>query len=125
MTQPVPLQLLNTRNKEVLDYLAPLSCHGDNIEPLWALIATYPDVESFRLDAKNYRYFLWYFGDTIFAYGVGMRNVSLRIPDDSTAMTVDAGVDSFKFDVETWISLAYDYEQLGDMVKLAYDYAKT
>ena len=125
MTQPVPLQLLNARNKEVLDYLAPLSCHGDNIEPLQSILSVYRDVALFCPDVKNYRYFLWYVGDTIFAYGVGMRNVSLRIPDDSTAMAADAGVDSLQFDDETWISFTYDYEQLGDMVKLAYDYAKT
>lgn len=124
MTLPVPQQLLNAKNEEVLDYLEPLSCHGDNIVQLQAILKSYPDVKSFCPDINNYLYFLWYIGDTVFAYGVEMHNVSLRISAENAAEAVDAGVDSFQFDGETWCSFSFDCEQLGDLVKLSYDYAK-
>ena len=124
MTLPVPQQLLNQKNREVLDYLEPLSCHGDNIEPLQEILASYPEVESFCPDSKNYRYFLWYVDDVVFAYGVGMRNVCLRIPPASADLAIDIGTDNVQFDGETWCSFSYDCEQLHQMVKLSYDHAK-
>ncbi len=32
MMHPVPQHLINATNEEVLDYLAPLSCHGDMVK---------------------------------------------------------------------------------------------
>ena len=88
------------------------------------ILASYPEVESFCPDSKNYRYFLWYVGDVVFAYAVGMRNVCLKIPPTSTDLAADAGVDNVQFDGESWYSFSYDCEQLHELVKLSYDYAK-
>lgn len=125
MTQTVPAVLLNDNNAEVLQYLAPLSCHGDNIESLLSYLSRYPDVHRFCPDARNYQYFLWYTGDTIFAYGVGMSDVCLRIADTEMALAAEHARDTWRFDGACWFSLRYDCEQLENLARLAYMYAKS
>lgn len=124
MTQTLPAVLLNDNNTEVLQYLGPLSCHGDNIESLLAYLSRYPDVQRFCPDASNYRYFLWYTGDTIFAYGVGMSDVCLRIADTETARAAEYALDSWRFDGACWFSFPYDCAQLEDLAGLAYRHAR-
>jgi len=125
MTQTVPAVLLNDNNAEVLQYLAPLSCHGDNIESLLSYLSRYQDVHRFCPDARNYRYFLWYTGDTIFAYGAGMSEVCLRIADSETALAAEYARDSRRLDGACWFSFRYDCEQLENLARLAYMYAKS
>jgi len=125
MTQTVPAELLNDNNAEILQYLAPLSCHGDNIDSLLSYLSRYPDVRRFCPDARNYRYFLWFTGDTIFAYGVGMSDVYLRIDDTEAALATEYARDTRRFDGACWFSFRYDCKQLENLAWLAYMYAKS
>lgn len=117
--------MLNDNNAEVLQYLEPLSCHGDNIESLLSYLSRYPDVHRFCPDAQNYRYFLWYTEDTVFAYGVGMSDVCLRITDTETTLPAEYARASWCFDGASWFSFRYDCEQLEDLAGLAYHCAKS
>jgi hypothetical protein len=125
MTQTLPAVLLNGNNAEVLHYLQPLSCHGDNIESLLSYLSRHPDVHRFCPDAGNYRYFLWYTGDTVFAYGVGMSDVCLRFTDTETALAAEHARASWCFDGASWFSFRYDCEQLEDLAGLAYRQANS
>lgn len=125
MTQSLPAVLLNGNNAEVLHYLEPLSCHADNIESLRSYLSLYPDVHQLSPNAGNYRYFLWYTGDTVFAYGVGMSDVCLRVADAETALAAEYARASWRFDGASWFSFRYDYEQLEDLARPAYNHAKS
>jgi len=124
MTKSVPAILLNGNNAEVLRYLDPLSCHGDNIELLQSLLAAYRDVYWFCPDTRNYRYILWYTGNTVFAYGAGMQYASLRIADNDAEQAAEFARDNRRLDGSSWFSLPPRCEQLEKLARLAYEHAK-
>jgi hypothetical protein len=116
--------LQNDNNAEVLRYLEPLSCHGDNLELLQSLLTAYPDVYRFCPDTRNYRYILWYTGNTVFAYGAGMQYASLRIADNDAEQVAAFAQDSLRLDGSNWFSLPAYCEQLENLARLAYQHAR-
>ena len=78
MMKPIPKTLLVEKNRQVLEYLEPLSCHGDIVEPLDKALSGLPDCNSFCPDNRNFRYCLWYLNDVVFAFAVGMQKVWLN-----------------------------------------------
>ena len=119
--QPIPANLLEGNNRELLSFLQGRSCHGDNTESLQNILSCYADVHCFCPDARNYRYFLWYRGNTIFAYGVGMRGVSLRIAAAHVALADGLAIEKKRFDGYDWYALAPDCEPLDQLARQAYE----
>ena len=118
--QPLPANLLKGNNPDVLSYLKEQSCHGDNLQTLHKILSRYADVRRFCPDSRNYRYFLWYRGDTVFAYGVGTRNISLRIGPTHATLAASQARGLTRFDGNNWYAVPYDCEQLELLARQAY-----
>lgn len=121
--QTLPANLLNGNNPDVLTFLQGQSCQSDNLESLRKVLSRFPDARWYCPESRKYRYFLWYRGDTIFAYGVGMRNVSLRIGPEQALLAASQARGYCRFDGNDWYALPYDCEQLEFLARQAYDEA--
>jgi len=107
--KPIPKHLLNDNNKRVLEYITPLSCHGDIVQYIEKAYSNNPSVTAFCPDGKNFRYCFWYKEDTIIAFAVGMQNVYLYLPDDAKI----SGARNFSTVGDGWFEFPYDHEELG------------
>src|SRR5690554_600049 len=76
----VPSGINNHKNKSVLAFLRPLSCHGDIIEPIYSFLKREKEVKFFCPDPQNFKYCFWYVENSIFAFGSGMQHIGLLLP---------------------------------------------
>lgn len=120
----IPEILKCAGNDQVLEYLVPLSCHSDIIDPLRLQFERYPDVQWFCPDLSGYRYFLWYVEETILAFAAGMHNISLRLPGRSHEEAIEDGAIKCEAAGSDWFSFPYDAKVLGKWVDISYEYAK-
>lgn len=114
MHRRLPDELHNDKNKEVLKFIEPLSCHSDIVEPLSQCLRQYDDVSCFTPDSEAFKYVLWYVKDTVFAFAVGMHGVSLRISSECTFSGREHE------HLKGWTSLPFDSSELCDAARMAY-----
>ena len=77
---PIPQELNNPRNRDVLAYLSNTSAHGDVAEALLKACGSLGDFARFCPDPAEFRYLTVYTNATIFGLAMGMRTVGFRLP---------------------------------------------
>jgi|GEM_PF-3586097 len=124
MELEVPSELENNKNKSVLAFLKPLSCHGDIIEPIYGLLKREKEVKFFCPDPKNFKYCFWYIENSIFAFGSGMQNIGLLLPANFGVEAISSGAIESKNLGINWFLFPYDHVELAQWVALALASAK-
>lgn len=119
MRRRLPDDVHNDKNKEVLKFLEPLSCHGDIVQPLSQCLRRYEDVSCFTPDSEAFKYVLWYVKETVFAFAVGMHEVSLRLSSECNFSAREHE------NLRGWISLPFDSSELCDVARMAYERASS
>lgn len=120
MTKPIPPELDNPLNRQVLTDLEGQSCHGDIVAPIEKYLSALEGVKSYCPDSQNFAYILWYVNGIVFAYTSGMRNVSLRLSQSGELdLALARHPESFMREC-SWYSIPYDSESLEVLVNSAY-----
>jgi len=120
----LPADLDVLRNKQVLEYLQPRSCHSDIIDPLDATLVDMADVDRYCPSPAGYKYMCWYTAGTVFAFAAGMHMVSLRLPSGDREAAIASGAVLCREAGCDWVSLPFDDRSLGKWSRRAYEYAK-
>ena len=120
----VPAELKNNKNKSVLEFLRPLSCHGDIIETTYRLLETEKEVKFFCPDGKNFKYCFWYVETSIFAFGSGMHFIGLLLPPKFCVEAISSGAIESKNIGIGWVQFPYNHAELTKWVTLALASAK-
>lgn len=89
--QPIPQELNNPRNRDVLAYLSDTSAHGDVAEALITACDALGDFRRFCPDPAEFRYLTVYSNATIFAFATGMRTVGFRLPSVFKSRAIATG----------------------------------
>lgn len=112
----IPDQLNTNKNMHVLKYLEGFSCHGDIVEPLERVIREYEEIKSFCPDPVNFKYCFWYIGDEIFAYGVGMMDIGVKLSDID--IREQWGIDRISEVGDPWYLVPWDSEKWDEIVPM-------
>ena len=123
MNLEIPDCLNIATNRLVLNYLKPLSCHGDNIEQLMKILKNYPDVLGFCPNGKQHKYALFYVHNVIFAYGVGMRSVAIKIPEGMQDYAVSKRATKNESIEESWYEFDFQSEYMAEFIDISYQHA--
>jgi hypothetical protein len=115
-----PPELNNRKNKNVLAYLRPLSCHSDIVGPLDSILKTLKNVKSFCPDPVHFKFCFWYVNQTIFAFAVGMHNVALMIPPEFCIEAISEGAVACGKAGKDWYLFPYDHSNLNKWARLAF-----
>lgn len=121
----LPLLIDRAKNAEVLAYLNGRSCHGDIIEPIDSVLRTISDVGWFCPEKHNFSYCCWYVRGLIFAFGTGMREITLRLPPLQSKLDNRPDVFLGRYDDGQWWSITYDHPSLKKWALPAYEHAKS
>ncbi|MGM8227199.1 hypothetical protein ACSV5M_11485 [Cellvibrio sp. ARAG 10.3] len=121
----VSSELKNNKNKSVLEFLAPLSCHGDIIEPIQGLLQSESGVKFFCPDIQNFKYCFWYIENTIFAFGAGMQHIGLLLPPQLSNKAISSGAVVAKSVGGNWLLFPYNHVELKKWVGLALAFSKS
>lgn len=123
MSRPVPPELNNPLNHQVLSELEGQGCHADIIAPIEKCLSGLEGVKSFCPDSKNFAYVIWYVNGTVFAYASGMRRVGLRLLKSAELdLPMPRGFESYQTEYG-WYSVPYDSDSLDMLVNSAYESA--
>ena len=120
----VPAELQNKQNKSVLAYLRPLSCHGDIIEPIYAVMKKQPEVTFFCSDPRNFKYCFWYVDTSIFAFAQGMQHIGLLLPAALQSEAIACGAIKTNDVAGDWFLLPYNHAELAKWLGIALAFAK-
>ncbi len=120
----VPAELQNTQNKSVLAYLRPLSCHGDIIEPIYAVMKKQPEVKFFCPDPRNFKYCFWYVDTSIFAFAQGMQHIGLLLPAALQSEAIACGALKTNDVGGDWFLFPYNHAELAKWFGIALAFAK-
>lgn len=112
-------KLKNHKNKKVLEFLEPLSCHGDIIERTYEILKGDKEVNFFCPDPQNFRYCFWYLKSSIFAFGSGMQHIGLLLPPDLHNDAISSGAIECREAGTNWYLFPYNHEELTRWVALA------
>ena len=121
----VPLELKNNKNKSVLEFLKPLSCHGDIIEPTYGFLEIEKEVKFFCPDSQNFKYCFWYIENSIFAFGSGMQHIGLLLPEKLNVEAISSGAVESQKTGGSWFLFPYNHIELKKWVSLALSSAKS
>ena len=120
----VPAELQNTQNKSVLAYLRPLSCHGDIIEPIYAVVKKQPEVKFFCPDPRNFKYCFWYVDTSIFAFAQGMQHIGLLLPAALQSKAIASGALKTNDVAGDWFLFPYNHAELAKWLGSSLAFAK-
>lgn len=120
----VPAELQNKQNKSVLAYLRPLSCHGDIIEPIYAVMKKQPEVKFFCPDPRNFKYCFWYVDTSIFAFAAGMQHIGLLLPAALQSEAIASGALKTNDVGGDWFLFPYNHAELAKWFGIALAFAK-
>lgn len=120
----VPSELKNAKNKSVLEFLEPLSCHGDIVEPIYGFLQSESGVKFFCPNPKNFKYCFWYIESSIFAFGYGMQNIGLLLSSQLSKEAIVSGAVVANNLGGNWVLFPYNHFELGKWVGLALALAK-
>ena len=124
MNKPIPAEIDNPLNKEVLNELKGKSCHSDIVEPIESYLSVLKDVNSFCPDGSSFSYILWYVNSVVFAYASGMQNVYIRLSQNGD-LNLSAAKNPKSFRREnSWYAVPYNSNNLELLVNSAYESAK-
>ena len=115
----VPSELKSDKNKNVLAFLRPLSCHSDIIEPIYGLLKREKEVKFFCPDPQNFKYCFWYVENSIFAFGSGMEHIGLLLPAKFSVEAISSGAIESKNIGINWFLFSYNNVELKKWVTLA------
>ncbi len=79
MEQEIPKNLLNHKNKAVLEFIKGYSAHGDIAEALLKSVEPLGDVQSYCPDTSQYLYLVVSTKGIIFGMAIGMHNIAFRL----------------------------------------------
>ncbi|MCG7919920.1 MAG: hypothetical protein N0C81_18885 [Candidatus Thiodiazotropha lotti] len=123
MIKPIPSELDNPLNQQILTHLDGQSCHTDIIAPIEKCLSELEGVKSYFPDSQNFAYMLWYVNGIVFAYASGMRNVGLRLSQSAElGLPMTPQPESFKQETG-WYPVPYNSENLQMLVNRAYESA--
>ena len=120
MNLEIPNSLNTPVNKVVLNYLKPLSCHGDNIRPLIEILENYPEVQSFCPNGAEYKYVFYYVNRVIFAFGAGMRNISIKVPEEQQDYAKSTGAVQIRDAGKDWYEWDFQSEYIPEFIEFAH-----
>ena len=120
----IPEEIENDKNKQILGVLSGKSCHGDIIEPLEEIFSRLSNVESFCPDGLNFAWCCWYTNGVVFAYGVGMHEVGLRLPPMHSKQDERPGGFGGRWDGNEWWLIKWDSQSLERWALMAYECAR-
>lgn len=124
MNKPIPSELENRLNAEILKELEGQSCHSDIVEPIKSYLSTLEGVKTYCPNGKNYSYILWYVNKVIFAYASGMQKVNVRL-SQSNELNFNEAKTPKNYEVKnSWYAIPYDSDMLRLLVNSAYESAK-
>ena len=88
MALPIPDDILDRRNRPVLDFIRISSAHSDVVEALMQAIGPLGDVQVFCPDPSKYRYVVVSAKGIIFGFAIGMDTIAFRLntPFDQRAL---------------------------------------
>lgn len=121
----VPSELKSKKNQSVLEFLRPLSCHGDIIEPIYGLLKREKEVKFFCPDPHNFKYCFWFIESSIFAFGSGMQHIGLLLPEKFSVEAISTGALESKDLGMNWFLFPYNHAELKEWVGLALASAKS
>jgi hypothetical protein len=124
MEKAVPKNLQIETNKLVLQFLKPLSCHGDIVEPMDKILRPFADVGSFCPNGYEFKYSLYYVNNVVFAFGAGMHNITVRIPNKYHQSALEKRASNGLSIGEDWFNFTYNSLFLKEFVVAAYESAK-
>lgn len=125
MKKTLPEKLNNKLNAEVLRFLEGASCHSDIVLPITKVLGSYAEVKAFCPDSAHFSYICWHVNNVIFAYAIGMKHVSFRLPQHqgSSLSNQEIKTDYIKNENFNWVSFPYDTNKLNELVASSYEYA--
>jgi hypothetical protein len=91
---PIPKELENDKNLEVLAYLAGTSAHGDVVEELIKASNSLGDVDIFCPDKSQFLYVAICTRATIFGFAIGLSTVAFRLGSALKARAIETGADA-------------------------------
>jgi hypothetical protein len=124
MNKPIPREIDNSYNIEILSELKGASCHSDIIEPIQSHLKRHENVIYYCPDGKNFSYICWYVNNIIFAYASGMQKVAIRLSQNFELDFEKLSQPRSYEECSNWYSVPYDSEKLDILVKSAYLSAK-
>jgi hypothetical protein len=100
---PIPKELENDKNLEVLAYLAGTSAHGDVVDELIKASNSLGDIERFCPDTSKFLYVAIYTRETIFGFAIGMSTVAFRLGRALKTRAIETGADEIP-ELGDWVS---------------------
>ena len=131
MRIPIPQNLLNEENREILAYIKGQSAHSDVCEPFLKSVQQFDDVEIYCPDWQNYRYVIVYNEQSIiFGFVIGMSSLYLRLPETHHQDLIDQNANKASNISSNWYTFplfrSYECEEKLDYwVREAHKYAKS
>lgn len=119
-----PKEIDTIKNREVLNFLSGRSCHGDIIEPLEKLLNNLPEIKCFCPDGNSFSWCCWYTNEIVFAFGVGMHEIGLRLLRMQSKNEKRPGSFGGKWDENEWWLIKWDSQSLEKWALMAYEHAK-
>jgi len=124
MMKPIPDELNNPINDEILKKLVGKSCHSDIVGPIEGYLSAFKDVKFYCPDGGKFSYILWYVNSVVFAYASGMQNIYLRL-SQSGDLNLSAAKSPKSYCREnSWYPVPYNSDKLELLVNSAYESAK-
>ncbi len=100
---PIPENLHNSRNQNVLAYLSKTSAHSDVAEALLNSCRLLGDSHHYCPDPKQYLYVAIYTRDTIFGFATGMSNIAFRLDNEFVSRAIATGANQIA-ELDGWVS---------------------
>jgi len=124
-----PKNLLNHRNKAVLDFIEGYSAHGDIAEALLTSVEPLGDVQSYCPDISQSRYLVVSTKGIIFGIAIGMNKVAFRLNPPLNERAVTTGGSVISELGEEWIEFILNRDDWPEVdlifwARKAYVYAR-
>ena len=129
---PIPENLQNDRNQDVLTYLSNTSAHSDVAEALLNSCRTLGDSDHHCPDPMQYLYIAVYTRATIFGFATGMSNIAFRLDNEFASRAIATGANkvaelngwvSFELFRNDWPSVDLDFWALKSYTQVREKYA--
>ena len=100
---PLPENLHNTRNQDVLTYLSNASAHGDVAEALLNACHPLGDSHHYCPDPKQFLHVIVYTRATIFGFASGMSTIAFRLDKEFETRAIATGANEIT-ELDGWVS---------------------
>lgn len=129
---PIPENLYNDRNQDVLAYLSKTSAHSDVAEALLNSCRPLGDFHHYCPNPKQYLYIAVYTRDTIFGFATGVSTIAFRLDTEFESRAIATGANqvaelygwvSFELFRNDWPSVDLKFWALKSYTKVREKYA--